>query len=134
MWRPISEADGLWHLVCLKEACAELALFLYDDPEMHHVARDIAAVCDPIMVIRKGGAKGIALLAAADEASGYSGSLPPCRLITSRWRAASDMMELAVTSADEAVISFLDPNVARAPGSLLRGESRTRDCGLKAPC
>jgi len=47
--------------------CAELALFLYDDPEMHHVARDIAAVCDPIMVIRKGGAKGIALLAAADE-------------------------------------------------------------------
>jgi hypothetical protein len=47
--------------------CAELALFLYDDPEMQHIARDIAAVCDPMLVIRKGGAKGIAVLATADE-------------------------------------------------------------------
>ena len=42
------------------------------------------------------------------------------------------MMELAVTSADEAVISFLDPNVARRRRVRFCEES-TRDCGLKAP-
>jgi hypothetical protein len=68
---------------------------------------------DPIMVIRKGGAKGIALLAAADELPAIRPRCRPRRLITSRRHAACDMMELAVTSADEAVISFLYPIIAR---------------------
>jgi hypothetical protein len=51
---------------------AELALFLYDDPDLQHVAWDVANACDPVMLIRKGGAKGIAVLAAAEE-------LPACR-------------------------------------------------------
>jgi hypothetical protein len=46
---------------------AELALFLYDDPDVQHVARDVANVCDLLMLIRKGGGKGIAVLAAAEE-------------------------------------------------------------------
>jgi hypothetical protein len=49
---------------------AELALFLYDDPDLQHVACDVANACDPVMLIRKGGAKGIAVLAAAEELPG----------------------------------------------------------------
>jgi hypothetical protein len=52
---------------------AELALYLYDDPELQHVARDIAAACDAMTLIRLGGRIGLALLAAAEE-------LPPIRL------------------------------------------------------
>ncbi len=46
---------------------AELALFLYDDPDLQPLARDVAKTCDPVMLIRKGGGKGIAVLAAAEE-------------------------------------------------------------------
>jgi hypothetical protein len=53
---------------------AELALFLYDDPDLQHVARDVAKTCDPVMLIRKGGGKGIAVLAAAEE-------VPACRAL-----------------------------------------------------
>ena len=53
---------------------AELALFLYDDPDLQPLARDIAKTCDPVMLIRKGGGKCIAVLAAADE-------VQPCRLL-----------------------------------------------------
>jgi hypothetical protein len=49
------------------ERRAELALFLYDDPDLQRVAVDIAPLCDALIIIRKAGSRGIALLAAAEE-------------------------------------------------------------------
>jgi len=43
----------------------ELALFLYDDPDLQRVALDIAPVCSALMIIHKAGSRGIALLSAA---------------------------------------------------------------------
>jgi hypothetical protein len=56
---------------------AELALYLYDDDEMRPVAREVAAACEPMTLIRKGGRTGFAVLAAAEE-------LPPLRVVRSR--------------------------------------------------
>jgi hypothetical protein len=45
----------------------ELALYCYEQPELHEIARDIAAVCNRAGLIRAGRSIGLALLAAADE-------------------------------------------------------------------
>jgi hypothetical protein len=55
----------------------ELALFCYEQPELHEIARDIAAVCNRAGLIRAGRSIGIALLAAGDE-------VPPMRAATQR--------------------------------------------------
>jgi hypothetical protein len=46
---------------------AELALYLYAVDEMRPMACDVAAACEPMMLIRKGGRTGFAVLAAAEE-------------------------------------------------------------------
>lgn len=56
---------------------AELALYLYDDEQMRPVACDVAATCEPMMLIRKGGRTGFAILAEAEE-------LPPLCAVRSR--------------------------------------------------
>jgi hypothetical protein len=56
---------------------AELALYLYDDPDFQHIACDVAARCEPMALIRKGGRTGFAVLAAAEE-------LPSLRIVRSR--------------------------------------------------
>jgi len=53
---------------------AELALYLYDHPDLQHIACDVAARCEPMTLIRKGGRAGSAVLAAAEE-------LPSLRIV-----------------------------------------------------
>ena len=55
----------------------ELALFCYEQPELHEIAREIAALCNRAELIRAGRSIGLALLAAADE-------VPPLRAATQR--------------------------------------------------
>jgi hypothetical protein len=56
---------------------AELALYLYNRPDLQHIACDVAAGCEPMTLIRKGGRTGFAVLAAAEE-------LPRLRVVRSR--------------------------------------------------
>jgi hypothetical protein len=53
---------------------AELALYLYGHPDFQHIACDVAAGCEPMILIRKGGRTGFAVLAAAEE-------LPSLRIV-----------------------------------------------------
>jgi hypothetical protein len=55
----------------------ELALFCCEQPELHEIARNIAALCNRAELIRAGRSIGLALLAAADE-------VPPLRAATER--------------------------------------------------
>jgi hypothetical protein len=69
-----ADADELRSIVlALPEAIrAALAVFCYQRAHLRDISRQVAAVCDPVTLVRKGGSMGLAVLAAAEE-------LPPLR-------------------------------------------------------
>jgi hypothetical protein len=51
---------------------AALAVYCYQRSHLREISRQIAALCDPVTLVRNGGSMGLAVLAAAEE-------LPPIR-------------------------------------------------------
>jgi hypothetical protein len=47
---------------------ASLAVFCYQRAHLRDISRQIAAVCDPVTLVRNGGSMGLAVLAATEEA------------------------------------------------------------------
>jgi hypothetical protein len=64
-----ADADELRSIVLtLSESVrASLAVFCYQRAHLRDISRQIAAVCDPVTLVRNGGSMGLAALAAAEE-------------------------------------------------------------------